>query len=130
MSKRFIIECSVLTGISVVLILLLNAVPALATSQDLSWSSLIFFLILTVLIYVLGIRAARSSNPNGLTQLILAVVMIKLVSCAGIIIAYQELANPSSNLFVVPFLALYLIFTVYEVIVLNRLNRIEVTATD
>ncbi|MBX2814771.1 MAG: hypothetical protein KTR24_02195 [Saprospiraceae bacterium] len=122
MGKRFIIECGIITLSGAVLILLLNQFPGLSRHQGLSWGSLAFFTLLTIAIYLIGSRAAHSSNPNSLTQLILAAVMIKLVSCAAIIIAYQELAKPNGNLFVIPFLVLYVVYTVYEVVLLNRLN--------
>lgn len=123
-TRRFVWELLSLTILASLTIVLLNQWSIFAKTSSLSWVSILFFLGLTLFIYLMGKAAARSSNPNALTQLILGLVLGKLFCCLLIIVLYKKLADPSDHLYVVPFMVIYLIYTFYEVVLLNRLNRI------
>ena len=51
-------------------------------------------------------------------------VFIKLFCCLLIIIVYDRLFHPQSNVYVIPFFLIYIAFTVLEVNMLSKANRL------
>ena len=123
MLQRFYRDLAMLSALGLLLTLVLNQLDLFQSAAKLSLLSLGFFILLTWIIFLLGKRAVVSRNPNSLTQVILGIFMLKLVSCAAIVVGYKRLADPPDNWFVVPFLLLYVLFTTFEVRLFNQLNR-------
>jgi len=109
----------------VALIFLLNLVPALQNFQSLSWVSFIFFLLLTVLMYFVGHYSANSSDKNSFLQIVMATTFFKMVLCLGIIIGYAKIVKPESKLFIIPFIAIYIIFTIFETYFMMKLSYLN-----
>jgi hypothetical protein len=55
------------------------------------------------------------------------IIIVKMLVCVLIVAVYLKIVAPESKLFVLPFLVIYLIFTIFEVIVLERIARAETT---
>jgi len=73
--------------------------------------------------FFFGKRAATSSNRNAFTSLILAITAIKMFVAIGAVFIYVSIARPTSRTFVIPFLIVYFIYTVYETYMLTALGR-------
>lgn len=114
--------------VTILLITLILALSFLDPFEDIlpiSYASLAFFVILSIAVFYLGHAAAKSSDKNKLTQLIIALVFFKLFSCLLIIIVYDQIFQPKSNHYVIPFFLIYIVFTVFEVNMLTRAGRLS-----
>ncbi len=103
----------------------LNQFDGFVSSAPLSLSCIAFFSILCLVVHHVGKSAAKSTNKNLLTQLIMVVVFLKLLFCLMIVVAYDRLYQPENNYFVIPFLFFYVIYTIFEVTILTKANRLS-----
>jgi hypothetical protein len=122
-SSAFFKWLSILTALLIVMILALGRFELFAGIEPISFGSLIFFIALNVGVFYLGNAAARHKNKNRLTQLIMILVFFKLFSCLLIIVIYDRLFHPPSDYYVLPFFLIYIVFTVFEVMMLSKANK-------
>lgn len=116
-----------LIAVTIFLIVIIIGLSFIHVFKDIipfSLSSLLFFILLSVAVFYLGNAAAKSSNKHRLTQLIMILVFVKLFCCLLIIIVYDRLFHPQSNVYVIPFFLIYIAFTVLEVNMLSKANRL------
>lgn len=66
---------------------------------------------------------AKSSLVKLYIQLIMLAVFMKMILCVALIIGYQKIFIPADNLYIWPFLVIYLTTTIYEVIFLEKVGR-------
>jgi hypothetical protein len=50
-------------------------------------------------------------------------ILVKMFVCIGLVVAYVKISSPDSKLFVLPFLTIYLIYTIFEIFVLQKIAR-------
>lgn len=98
-------------------------VESLAPYIDLGILGLVFFIILSMVIFRLANKLSKSKNLNAFTRLILYNLMIKLFLSFIIVIIYYYVFKPENRLFIVPYAIVYLIFTIFEAIFLSRQAR-------
>jgi hypothetical protein len=122
-SSAFFTWLTILTALLSIIILALSTFEIFAAIKLISFSSLIFFVALSIVVFYLGNAAASSENKNRLTQLIMILVFFKLFSCLLIIVIYDRLFKPSSDYYVLPFFLIYIVFTVFEVTMLSKANK-------
>ena len=65
---------------------------------------------------------ARSSAGRLYIQLVMIAVFLKMLLCLALIIGYKKGFEPD-NSFIWPFLVIYILSTIYEVIFLERVGR-------
>ena len=82
----------------------------LANHLPISFFSIAFFTGVALIAQFLGKKAAKSSNRNLLTQLVMVLVFFKLVCCLLIVIAYDRLYAPESNHYVLVFFFIYIVY--------------------
>ncbi len=103
--------------------MILTGIEGFEATKSITSISLPFFVVLSIIIYFLAVRAARSRDKNSLTRLVMATVFIKLVGCLAIIIIHDRMYHPESGHYVIPFIAYYIAYTVFEVKLLTDLNK-------
>ncbi len=91
------------------------------TYAHLAWLGLGLFVGLSVLMYWSSKIAAQSSNQFLFSRLTMLFVLLKMVLTIGVVMVYQRRYLPNDRFFVVPFLMMYLIFTVFETYFLLQL---------
>jgi len=123
--RSFFIQLGIVSLGVIILIFALNLVPAFYTFQSLTWISFAFFFSLSVLMYFIGHSSANSSNKNSFLQIVMATTFLKMFLCIGLVIVYHTLAKPESNMFVVPFLLIYIIFTIFETYFMMKLSYLN-----
>ena len=123
--RKFFTQLSFVSLGIIALIFLFNLIPVFQAFQLLSWVSFLFFLLLSVLMYFIGYYAANSSDKNSFLQIVMATTFFKMVLCLAIIIIYAKFAQPESKLFILPFLAIYIIFTVFETYFMMKLSYLK-----
>jgi hypothetical protein len=83
------------------------------------------FVIINVLAYYTGRRATNSKSNYRFIQLMMMLILMKMIVCVALVVAYVKISNPESKLFVLPFLTTYLIFTIFEIFVLQKIARYQ-----
>ena len=89
----------------------------------LSWSTILFFVILSILIFIVGSYVAEQKNKNTFTSVILLVMITKMFLSILLVGIYSKVHNPTNNYFLIPFFAIYLIYTIFEVHLMTRLGK-------
>lgn len=123
--RSFLLQLTLLTAASAAGLWLMLGMPQLAGFEWFGWGCLIFFVLLTIAMFYAGHSAARSSNKNDFTNAAIGFSGGKIFLSAIIILMYVELAAPTSKFFILPFFALYIIYTVFEVYFMSKLGRMK-----
>lgn len=81
------------------------------------------FTAINILAYYAAIRAINSKSKYRFVQLMMMLILFKMIICVGLVVAHVKINQPDTKLFVLPFLTIYLIFTLFEIYVLEKLAR-------
>jgi len=84
---------------------------------------LVFFVLLSIFVFKLSLKVAESKDLNAFTRLIMYNLMIKLFMSIFIVLIYYKVVEPTERLFILPFIVIYLIFTIFEAMFLSRQAR-------
>ncbi len=121
--RQFFIQLGLLTLSTAILLSFLNGLPQLQAYSSLSWISLGLFLGITLAMHRVGRSAAQSSNKNDFTNAVLGFTVGKMFLAIIILLGYSQLAQPADKLFIIPFFAVYLIYTIFETYLMMKLGR-------
>lgn len=105
------------------MVLLLNFYAEFQLHQALSWLSILCFTLISIAAYALGLKTANSTNRNDFSNVFLVITTFKLLFCSLVVWIYKLLTEPEGRLFVLPFLLIYLVFTIFESYLLVRLGK-------
>jgi hypothetical protein len=100
--------------ISILIVLGFDLITTFKGHKNLGWILILFFVLLSLGIWILGRISAKSANKSSFIGLIMMVTFIKLFLTVGIIMIYKSAVAPTNKLFVVPGLLVYLIFSIFE----------------
>jgi hypothetical protein len=126
MSQRsFFMQLGILSLGTAILLFFLNRLPQLQAYGELSWISLAAFVALCILMYKAGYRAAMSDNKNDFSNAVLGFTAGKMFLAILVIFGYSQLAQPPDKLFIIPFFAIYLIYTIFETYFMMKLGRMN-----
>lgn len=121
--KNFFYSLSILTSTLLVMVLLLHGRGEIGKFTDFSVYCIFTFVGLSILIYVLGENAIKSSNKYAFNNLVVINMIIKMVVSVLVIFIYKQLNEVTSRAFIIPFLVIYLTYTIYETYFLTRLAK-------
>jgi hypothetical protein len=116
------IFCLLILCVSLVL---LHRLPAMQSYIDLSFIGIIFFSLLSILVYFYGERLGRDKNRNLFSHLIIYNLMFKIFISFVILILYFKFAAPENEYFIVPFAFIYIAFTIFETYFLSYQARLS-----
>jgi hypothetical protein len=97
--------------------------PESAAKSRFTLWCVITFVVINILAYYSGLRAATSKSNYRFIQLMMILILVKMFVCIGLVVAYVKISSPDSKLFVLPFLTIYLIYTIFEIFVLQKIAR-------
>jgi peptidoglycan/LPS O-acetylase OafA/YrhL len=120
-NNQFYNQFAGIFAISALFLLVVGFVPSLSTHAILGWSLLTFFSLFVLLAFMLGKRAAGSDNKNDFIRLIILLIFAKMVACLLIVVIYDSTNPPDTN-YLVHFLTLYLIYSIFEYRILSKLG--------
>ncbi|MCB0518801.1 MAG: hypothetical protein H6577_19130 [Lewinellaceae bacterium] len=123
--RRFFLQLIMLTGSALVVLILFQFSPVFKADRLLSFFSLAFFAGITVVMYLMAVKAAVSKDKNAFTRLIMVFTFVKLFLSITIIIAYTKVAQPTGKYFILPFFLVYLVFTIFETLFMTKLGKIK-----
>lgn len=124
--KRYMGRLSVMTAVILLICYLLNAKFPQIVPWDFMLITIAMFFLLSMGVFYLGVKAAMSKDSNAFTRLIMIFTFGKLFLSALLVIVWFKLKAPESVLFVVPFFATYIIYTIFETNTLTHLGKINV----
>ena len=123
--RQFFIQLFLISSLTAALLFWLNTLPKFQADSGFTWFSLALFVVLSIIMFFVGRKASLSDNKNTFTNTALLFTTAKLFLTVIIIYSYNEIMEPKSRLFILPFFAVYLIFTIFETYFMIRLGRIE-----
>ncbi len=123
--KQFWQQLLMVTGGTSLLLIVLRYSPLFYAYQDLSWWSVILFVVISVVMYYAGKWGVEHANKNIFTSLLFGFVAAKMFLSVVLILIYYLLQEPTNKLFILPFFLVYVIYTVFECVYLTRLNQVK-----
>jgi len=81
---------------------------------DIAYYAIPAFTFLSVLVYLLTEFLERQENKGILLNLVILNVMFKFLIAIGVVALYYQLKNPKDGIFVLPFIIVYVVFTIFE----------------
>lgn len=121
--RPFLLSLVVVSALAAVLVFWLNTLPRLQGHEVVGWASLAIFILISLGAYFGGQRAARSANKHHFTNLVLGVTFSKLMLAIVFVLGYNQLVQPGSRFFIIPFFVVYLIYTIYETYLMMKLGQ-------
>ncbi len=128
-AKAFYLQLAMVTLIAAATAYGINTFPQFADVQPIAWISLGIFVLLSVVMYYAGRKAAFSDNKHDFTNVSLGVTVGKIFIAILFILGYNQLMQPDSRFFIIPFFLMYLIYTIFETYIMMKLGRLN-TQTD
>lgn len=122
---RFYLQLILLSLLVAIALYFLHQLPQLQAYSLLSWISLVFFIVLSAIMYRVGYQAAVSDNKHHFTNTVMGFTIGKMMIAILIILGYLKLAEPETKLFVLPFFGIYLIYTIFETYFMIRLGKTD-----
>ncbi|NET36444.1 MAG: hypothetical protein F6K19_31185 [Cyanothece sp. SIO1E1] len=121
--KTFYLQL-LLLGLGVLaVVLILGQQAQFSVYLDISTVSLIFFTVLSIIVFHLGLRMVQSRNKNDFSRLVLGFTGFKMMLSVAVVFIYQSVVEPTDRWFVIPFLLIYVVYTIFETYFLMRLGR-------
>ena len=120
--RQFVVQLLSVTLFVGVVLWLLSFLPVFYAHQQLSWLSLLLFLMISVVMYFTGRWGVNNDNKNTFIGLMYAYMGGKMFLSVVLIMLYYFYVEPDSKLFILPFFVVYLIFTIFESYFLMKLN--------
>jgi len=108
----------------------LHEIEVLKPHLMLSLLSLGLMTLVAAVLFVLGKKAVESSNKYAFIRLVMVSVLTKMFLFIGLIAVYVRFVEPESKYFVIPFLIIYIVFSVFETYVLYKLAMTKSTFQD
>lgn len=123
--KQFWQQLLMVTGGTGLLLIVLRYSPLFYAYEDLSWWSVILFVVISVVMYYAGKWGIEHTNKNVFTNLLFGFIAAKMFLSLVLILMYYLLQEPTNKLFILPFFLIYVIYTVFECVYLTRLNQVK-----
>jgi hypothetical protein len=116
-------QLAITTGISLVAIILCYTFLPIGDYKLLGIIGMVFFVSLSILVFHFSKKMTHSQDLNAFTRLIMYNLMMKLFISFIILFIYYKAVQPDERLFILPFIVIYLIFTIFEATFLSRQAR-------
>ena len=110
-------------GCAFVLSALALSWPPLSAHLVFTLGSVAFYAVLTIAIYVSARAAAAHKNQARLAQYVMVLTFVKMAVSLAVVMGYYYIARPTTKAFLLPFFVAYFAFTIYETVVLLKLNK-------
>jgi len=111
---RFIILLLLTTVLSFILAGLINYLLEDQGDWSISIIGIVFFSCFSILMFFLGNLAMKSENKYKYIQLVMGNMMLKMFATFVVVAVYYQSSEPTGKFFILPFLSIYLVYTVFE----------------
>ncbi len=124
-TRNFFKYLIVLSLVVAIALFFFHLLPQFRPFSTISWISLLFFITLSLVMYFAGYATAISQDKNAFSRMLLFFTASKMMLSVLILIAYYELSKPVSGIFVVPFLGIYVVYTIFETWFMMKLAKLK-----
>ena len=121
--KTYFSNLLITTLAAIVFVFGIRFIPGIKAFEMMGWSSVLFFVVWSLVMFFVSIKAAKDTNKNTFTSAILGFTFGKMIFSFIFVVAWAKLIDPSSKLFLVPFLGVYLIYTIFETHFMMKLGK-------
>ena len=122
-NKTFYLQLTYTSVISIALLTLCYTLLPIVDYMMLGVIGLAFFIGLSIFVFKVSQKIVNSKDLNAFTRLIMYNLMIKLFLSFGVVWVYYEVVKPQERLFILPYVVIYLIFTIFEAMFLSNQAR-------
>lgn len=117
--KSFFIQLSIFSFVTLALVLLWNQYASARFQTETTWFIWVFFIVTTTLIHLFLVKSTEK-EPKKFVVNFMLVTAIKLFGYLIIILAYALIKREAALGFTVFFLAMYMLYSGFEVFTLLR----------
>lgn len=89
---------------------------------DISWVSVALFVLMSVGLYKISKLAVKSPNKQIFISIALGNLFVKFLMTGLILGIYYKITQPSDTKFVLPYLVIYISFTIFETVLLLKIS--------
>ena len=125
-SNKFFFQLFALTLLLIGICLLWGQYSLYIAEYNFLYLGLTFFLsFISILSFFLSQKATSSENVHNFTKVFLGSTFVKMVGSVVFLLVYLKRypPDPDDHTFILPFLMIYLAFTIFEVMFLSRLGQ-------
>ena len=90
---------------------------------DITYYAIAAFSVLSILIYTITNFLEKHPDKRGLLNVVIINVMLKFFISISVIALYYQAKNPKDGIFVVPFILVYVVFTIFETYFMSEQAR-------
>lgn len=120
----FFTQLAAVTALAAALITGLDFVPLIhGQGKGLAWAGLVVFLLISILMYFVGKQSATSRQLSAFTGQVMVFSFIKMMLAVFTVVLYHRSVQPTQKYFVLPFLGVYILYTIFETYFLMRLAK-------
>lgn len=112
--NRFIRPFLFVSAITAAIVTMVYLLPGISPYLDLGIISWVLFSFLSVVLFYIADKVVNHPERTKFIGLTIANMLVKMTVSIGLIWIYYVLKKPQSGLFIVPFLLVYGIFTIFE----------------
>ena len=123
--RRFFLQLTLVTFGTLAGISLLQLFPQFHVSFQFSLLSLLFFVVISAVMFLIAAQAALSKDKNVFTRLIMVFTFVKMLLTLALVVVFQKFARPTNNLFLIPFFSIYIVYTIFETTFMTKLGKIK-----
>jgi len=91
--------------------------------SDIGWYAIGLFAVMCVTVFHLTELLEQATKKTGFISLIMANMLFKMVFSAVLVTAYYVKRSPDDGLFIMPFIIVYVLFTIFETYFMNEQAR-------
>ncbi len=110
----FLKNMAITIAISLLICMAINVLIPQISSYPIIWFALILFIAISIGIYILGQRAITTDDKNFFLYIIMVNIIVKLVASILTIGLFKYLFDPSHKFYILHFVIIYLLFTIFE----------------
>lgn len=107
---RFLLTVVAVAVFSAAFILTFRDAAFFQGLTPISWSSLVFFSIITIISFFLNIKALQVQQKQRFVQMFIGTLGAKFILSILFIAAFALYGNPSTKFFVIPFFLFFILF--------------------
>lgn len=112
--RKFFLLLFLTIGTLVAIMYLMSHNEKIYRYIDISYYAIPSFTLLSVAVFFLTEYLEKQSDKAMLLNLVLVNVMFKFLIAIGVVMIYHKLRDPEDGIFVLPFIIIYVIFTIFE----------------
>jgi hypothetical protein len=121
MIVQFVKQYLILLIILVPSLIFVHQFDAQKTTVDLSIFSSLLFTLQSVILFILLKISVKNPNKQLFLSFTLMNMLVKMVASIILLLVYKELYKPFDGKFIIPFLVVYFLFTIFETFFMLKL---------